>query len=145
VKREELEKVNGSYINPALVGIAYDRICFATIHVIIGFQNSLLEHLTVRLRHHETACLLHHSSRLNNGEIVTTKITSQQSNSVSNIIRFIFLQQMTRQSATKTVLSWRRSMRAPLYARMRQIKSKIHKTRKSCRHMRTLPKLFIVL
>jgi hypothetical protein len=26
VKQEELAKVNGSYINPALVGIAYDRI-----------------------------------------------------------------------------------------------------------------------
>jgi hypothetical protein len=26
VKREELAKVNGSYINPALVRIAYDRI-----------------------------------------------------------------------------------------------------------------------
>jgi hypothetical protein len=56
-KREELAKVNGSYINPALVGIAYDRICFATLQVIIGIQNSLLEHLTVRLRHHETACI----------------------------------------------------------------------------------------
>jgi hypothetical protein len=49
--------VNGFYINPALVGIAYDRICFPTLHVIIGIQNYLLEHLTVRLRHHETACL----------------------------------------------------------------------------------------
>jgi hypothetical protein len=48
-KREELAKVNGSYINPSLVGIAYGRICFATLHVIIGIQNSLLEHLTVRL------------------------------------------------------------------------------------------------
>jgi hypothetical protein len=56
-KREELAKVNGSYINPALVGIAYDRICFPTLHVIIGIQNYLLEHLTVRLRHHETVCL----------------------------------------------------------------------------------------
>jgi hypothetical protein len=54
--REELAKVNGSYMNPALVGIAYDRI-LAIIHVIIGIHNSLLEHLTVRLRHHETACL----------------------------------------------------------------------------------------
>jgi hypothetical protein len=57
VKQEELAKVNVSYINPALVGIAYDRICFATLHVIIRIQNSLLEHLTVRLRHHENACL----------------------------------------------------------------------------------------
>jgi hypothetical protein len=57
VKREELAEVNGSYINPALVVIAYDRICVATLYVIIGTQNSLLEHLTVRLRHHETACL----------------------------------------------------------------------------------------
>jgi hypothetical protein len=56
-KREELTKVNGSYINPALVGIAYDRICFPTLLVIIGIQNSLLDHLTIRLRHHETACL----------------------------------------------------------------------------------------
>jgi hypothetical protein len=56
-KREELAKVNGSYISPALVGIAYDRICFPTLHVIIGIQNSLLEHLTVRLRHHEAARL----------------------------------------------------------------------------------------
>jgi hypothetical protein len=56
-KREELAKVNGSYINPALVGISSDRICFATLHVIIGIQNSLLEHLTVRLRYHETACM----------------------------------------------------------------------------------------
>jgi hypothetical protein len=57
-KREELANVNGSYINPALVRIAYDRICFATLHVIIGIQNYFLEHLTVRLlRHHETACL----------------------------------------------------------------------------------------
>jgi hypothetical protein len=46
-KREELANVNGSYINPALVGIAYDRIFFATLHVIIGIQNSLLEHMTV--------------------------------------------------------------------------------------------------
>jgi hypothetical protein len=30
VKGEELAKVNGSYINPALVGIAYDRICFCS-------------------------------------------------------------------------------------------------------------------
>jgi hypothetical protein len=50
-------KVNGSYINPALVGIAYDRICVATFHVIIGIQISLLEHLTVQLQHHKTACL----------------------------------------------------------------------------------------
>jgi hypothetical protein len=57
VKQEELVKVNVSYINPALVGIAYDRICFATLHVIIRMKNSLLEHLTVRLRHHENACL----------------------------------------------------------------------------------------
>jgi hypothetical protein len=57
VKREELEKVNGSYNNPALVRIAYDRICFAAIHVIIGIHNSLPEHLMVQLRHHETACL----------------------------------------------------------------------------------------
>jgi hypothetical protein len=35
-KREELAKVNGYYINPALVGIAYDRLCFATLHVIFG-------------------------------------------------------------------------------------------------------------
>jgi hypothetical protein len=56
-KREELAKVNGSYINPAIVGIACDRILFATIHGIIGIQNSLLEHMTVRLQHHETACL----------------------------------------------------------------------------------------
>jgi hypothetical protein len=56
-KREELAKVNGSYMNPALVGITYDRIFFATLLVIIGIQNSLLKHLTVRLRHHETACL----------------------------------------------------------------------------------------
>jgi hypothetical protein len=56
-KREELAKVNGSYINPALVGIAYERIFVATLHVIIGIQNYLLEHLTVRLRHHNTACL----------------------------------------------------------------------------------------
>jgi hypothetical protein len=56
-KKEELTKVNGYYINPALVGIAYDRICFATLHVIIGFQNYLLEHLMVILRHHKTACL----------------------------------------------------------------------------------------
>jgi hypothetical protein len=49
--------VNGSYINPAPVGIADDLICFATLHVIIGIQNFLLEHLTVRLRYHETACL----------------------------------------------------------------------------------------
>jgi hypothetical protein len=46
VKRE-VEKVNGSYINPALVGIVYDRICFATLHVMIGIKNSVLEHLTV--------------------------------------------------------------------------------------------------
>jgi hypothetical protein len=45
--REELAKVNISYINPVLVGNAYDRICFATLHVIIGIQNSLLEHLMV--------------------------------------------------------------------------------------------------
>jgi hypothetical protein len=56
-KREDLEKVNGSYINPALVGLAYDQVCFATLHFIIGIKNSLLEHITVRLRHHETACL----------------------------------------------------------------------------------------
>jgi hypothetical protein len=49
--------VNESYVNPALVGNAYDRICFATHHVIIGIQNYLLEHLIVRLRYHETACL----------------------------------------------------------------------------------------
>jgi hypothetical protein len=49
--------VNGSYINPALVGIAYDRICVPTLHVIIGIQNSFLEHLAVRLHHHETASL----------------------------------------------------------------------------------------
>jgi hypothetical protein len=158
VKREELAKVNVSYINPLLVGIAYDRICFATLYVIIGIQNSLLEHLTVRLRHHKTACLselslltegrdnlLHHIAGVKNGEIFTTKITSQQSNSGRNIIRFILLQQTTRKSATKTVLSWRRSTRAPLYARMRQRKSKRHKTQKSCRHIRSLPKLFIFL
>jgi hypothetical protein len=56
-KREELAKVNGSYMNPAFVRISYDRICFATILVIIGSQNSLLEHMMVRLSHHETACL----------------------------------------------------------------------------------------
>jgi hypothetical protein len=56
-KREELAQVNGSYINPALVGIAYDQIFFATLHVIIGIQNYLREHLMVQLRHHETACL----------------------------------------------------------------------------------------
>jgi hypothetical protein len=55
-KQEELAKVNGSYINPSLFGIAYDRIFFATLHIIIEIQNSLLDHLTVRLRHHETAC-----------------------------------------------------------------------------------------
>jgi hypothetical protein len=49
--------VNGSHINLALVGIAYDQIFCATLHVIMGIQNSLLEHLTVRLRHHNTACL----------------------------------------------------------------------------------------
>jgi hypothetical protein len=49
--------VNGYYSNPSLVGISYDRICFATLHIIIGIQNYVLEHLTVRLRHHETACL----------------------------------------------------------------------------------------
>jgi hypothetical protein len=42
-KREELENLNGYYINPALVGIAYHQICFATLRVIIGIQNSLLE------------------------------------------------------------------------------------------------------
>jgi hypothetical protein len=47
VKGEELAKVNVSYINPALVKIAYDQICFATLHFIIGIHNSLLEHLTV--------------------------------------------------------------------------------------------------
>jgi hypothetical protein len=57
VKREELAKVNGYDINPALVGIAHDRICFATLHVIIGIQNYLLEHLTVRLLHQKTASL----------------------------------------------------------------------------------------
>jgi hypothetical protein len=47
-KREELAKLNGSYINPAPVGISYDQICFATLHVIInGITNSLLEHLMV--------------------------------------------------------------------------------------------------
>jgi hypothetical protein len=56
-KREELVKVNGSYIKPALIVTVYDRIFFPTIHVTIGIQNSLLENLTVRLRHHETACL----------------------------------------------------------------------------------------
>jgi hypothetical protein len=56
-KREEMAKVNGSYINPALLRISYDRICFATLHFISGIQNSLLEHLAVRLRHHKTACL----------------------------------------------------------------------------------------
>jgi hypothetical protein len=56
-KREELAKLNGSYINPALVGIAYDQICFATLHVIVGIQNYLLEHLMVQLYHHKTACL----------------------------------------------------------------------------------------
>jgi hypothetical protein len=55
--QEELAKLNGSCINPALVAIAYDRICFDTLLVIIEIQNSLLEHLTVRLRHHEIACL----------------------------------------------------------------------------------------
>jgi hypothetical protein len=57
VKLEELTRVNGSCINPVLVGNAYDRICFATLHVIIGIQNSLLKHLMVRLRHYEIACL----------------------------------------------------------------------------------------
>jgi hypothetical protein len=88
-KQKGLDKVNGSYINPALVGIAYDRICFATLHVIIGIQNSLLAHLTVRLRHHDTACLselslltegrehlFQHIAKLNNGDIFMTKITS---------------------------------------------------------------------
>jgi hypothetical protein len=56
-KREELAKVNGSYINPALFGIAYHQIFFATLHVIIGIKNSFLEHMMVRLRHHETACI----------------------------------------------------------------------------------------
>jgi hypothetical protein len=49
--------VNGSYINPALVRIAYDRVCFATLHLIIFIKNSLLEHLIMRLQHHENACL----------------------------------------------------------------------------------------
>jgi hypothetical protein len=158
VNREELAKVNGYYINTALVGIAYDRICFATLHVIIGIHNSLLEPLMVRLRHHETACLselslltelrdnlLHHIAEVKQLRDFKTNITSQKSNSGRNIIRFILVQQMTGQSATKTVLSWRRSTRAPLYARMRQRKLEIHKTRKSFQYMRTLPKLFIVL
>jgi hypothetical protein len=104
-KREELAKVNGFYINPALVGIAYDRICFATLHVIIGIKNSLLEHLTVRLQHHKTACkselslltegrdnLLHHIAEVRQWRDFLAKITSQQSNSGRNIIRFILLQ-----------------------------------------------------
>jgi hypothetical protein len=37
-KQEELVNMNGSYINPALVGIVYDRICVATLHVIIGIN-----------------------------------------------------------------------------------------------------------
>jgi hypothetical protein len=53
-KREDLAKVNGSYINPALVGIAYNRMSVATLHVIIRNQNYLLEHLTVQMRHYET-------------------------------------------------------------------------------------------
>jgi hypothetical protein len=44
-------------MNPALVGIAYERIFFATLHAIIGIHNALLEHLMVQLCHHETACL----------------------------------------------------------------------------------------
>jgi hypothetical protein len=59
-----------------------------------------------------------------------TKITSQQSNSGRNIIRFILLQKMTRQPATQTVLSWRINTRAPLYAIMRQRKLKRHNTPK---------------
>jgi hypothetical protein len=126
-KQEELAKLNGSYINSALVGIAYDRIFFATLHVIIGIQIFLLEHLTVRLQHHETACLselslltegrenvLHHIAELNNGEIFMTKMASQKSNIGRNIIRFILLQRMTRQSGTQSVLTWRRSTRVPL-------------------------------
>jgi hypothetical protein len=81
----------------------------------------------------------------NSGGTFMTKITSQQSSSGRNIIRSIFLQPMTSQSGTNTVLSWRINTRAPLYARTLQRKSKRLKTRKSCRHMRTLPKLFIVL
>jgi hypothetical protein len=116
--REELAKVIGSYINPALVGIAYDRICFPTLHVIIGIQNSLLEHLKVRLRHHETACLselslltegrdnlLHHIAEVKQSRDFMTNITSQQSSSERNTICFILLQPMTSQSATQTVLS----------------------------------------
>jgi hypothetical protein len=49
VKQEEMEKLNGSYINPTLVGITYDRIFFATLHVIIGIQNYVHTHLTVQL------------------------------------------------------------------------------------------------
>jgi hypothetical protein len=57
-KQEELAKTNGSYICEALVPIECTPICFATLHVIIGIQNSFLEHLlTMILRHHETACL----------------------------------------------------------------------------------------
>jgi hypothetical protein len=46
-KQEELTKTN----------ITFHRICFEALHGVRDVQNSLLEHLTPRLRHHETLCL----------------------------------------------------------------------------------------
>jgi type IV secretory pathway VirB4 component len=156
-KREELAKVNGYYINPALVGIAYDRICFATLHVIIGIQNSLLEHLTVRLRHHETACLselslltegrdnlLHHIAEVKQWRDFDDKDHKSAKQQRKEHYP-LHIASANDKSISDKALTWRRNTRAPLYARTLQRKSKRLKTRKSCRHMRTLPKLFIVL
>jgi hypothetical protein len=35
----------------------FHQICFATLHVVLGVHNSLLENLTQRLRYHENSCL----------------------------------------------------------------------------------------
>jgi hypothetical protein len=56
-KQEELANTNGSYIYEALIPIDFHRIYFATIHVALVVQNSLLGNLTHILRHHKTSCL----------------------------------------------------------------------------------------
>jgi hypothetical protein len=149
--------VNGSYINPALVGSAYERICFATLHVIIGIQNSLLEHLTVRLRHHETACLselslltegrdslLHHISEVKQWRDFYDKDHKSEKQQRKEYYP-LHIDAANDKTISDKDRSELESTRAPLYAIMRQRKSKRHKTRKSCRHMRTLPNIFVVL
>jgi hypothetical protein len=88
----------------------------------------LLEHLMERLRHHETACLsglsFLNEGRDNIAPYCQSLVTSQQSNSRRNIIRFIFLHIMTRKSATQSVLRWRRSTRASLCIIIRQRRKK---------------------